>query len=38
VSGKNDNRAERNAMSVITGKIQQSDSKIIEVINELVLL
>ena len=38
VSGKNDNRAERNAMNVITGKIQQSDSKIIEVINELVLV
>jgi phage/plasmid-like protein (TIGR03299 family) len=37
VSGKNDNRAERNAMSAINGKIQQADAKVLEVLNELVL-
>jgi phage/plasmid-like protein (TIGR03299 family) len=37
VSGNNKNRAERNAMSALNGKIQQSDAKVIEVINELVL-
>jgi phage/plasmid-like protein (TIGR03299 family) len=37
VSGKNDNRAERNAMSAINGKIQQEDAKVLEVLNELVL-
>ena len=37
VSGKNDNRAERNAMSAINGKIQQADAKVLDVLNELVL-
>lgn len=37
VAGKDSNRVERNAMSAIDGKIQKSDAKVLEVINELVL-
>lgn len=37
VAGNNKTRAERNAMSAINGKIQQSDAKVLEVINDLVL-
>ena len=37
VSGKDGNRAERNAMSAINGKIQQADAQVLQVINELVL-
>jgi phage/plasmid-like protein (TIGR03299 family) len=38
VAGSNKSRIERNAMSALNGKVQQADAKVIEVINELVLL
>lgn len=37
VAGSNKNRAERNALNTIKNTIQQSDSKVLSVINELVL-
>lgn len=37
VSGKNSNRAERNALGAIDGKIQKADAKVLEVLNELIL-
>lgn len=37
VAGKNSTRVERNALNAITGKIQEADQKVIQVINELVL-
>lgn len=37
VVGKDSNRAERNALNAITGKIQESDKNVLRVINELVL-
>jgi len=38
VSGNDKTRSERNALNAINGKIQQSDIKVIQAINELVLV
>lgn len=38
VAGKNNSRAERNALNAITGKFQEADRKVLQVINELVLV
>jgi phage/plasmid-like protein (TIGR03299 family) len=37
VAGKDSSRSERNALNAITGKFQESDRKVLDVINELVL-